>query len=312
MSPRASRSSPGDRARRPAGERIHRAAVERYTRSERVAQIEGLERRGLSTREIAEQLGLAPSTVNIYRADPDGERQRQRRQRYQGVCHGCGRPTSGSGGPNRAAEWCQSCAGERRRKWSDERVLEAILEWAELTGSPPTLADWSPAHASAGYQGAARYLSEPGRWPSASTVAARFGSLRAAIEAAGLRAPPRRAAGAPPRWSLEAIAHAMRRHARCTGRPPRRSDWQHAGEDHPAASTVYRVAGSWRRAVDAAGLPHVGANPGKRRSPHMGWWKPLLWFSAIASVASAHGGFTGKVGMVRGQHQPARSGRWGA
>jgi hypothetical protein len=260
MSPRPSRSSPIDRARRPASERVDHAEVKRHTRSERVAQIEKLERRGLTTREIAEELGLARSTVNIYRADPDGERQRQRRRRNQGTCAGCGRPTSGSGGPKRAPKRCRSCAAEQRRSWSEQAVLEAIRDWAELMGSPPTLADWSPAHAPAGHEGAARYRSEPGSWPSASTVAARFASLQAAVEAAGLRPVRARGNGPPSRWNLQAIAEAMRAYAARTGEAPRRSDWQHAGEDHPAASTVYRVAGSWQRATEASDVQRASAD----------------------------------------------------
>ena len=141
--------------------------------------------------------------------------------------------------------------------------MESIRDWAELTGSPPTLADWSPAHARAGHEGAARYRSGRGRWPSASTVAARFGSLRAAVEAAGLRPARERASGRPSRWNLQAIAEAMRAHAGRTGHTPRRSDWEHADEDHPAVSTVYRVAGSWRRALEAAGLSRFGAESGR-------------------------------------------------
>ena len=76
----------------------------------------------------------------------------------------------------------------------------------------------------------------------------------AAIEAAGLRAARKPQKGRASRWNLNAIADAMRVHSRRTGQPPRRTDWEHAGEDHPAASTVYRVAGSWRRALEAAGL----------------------------------------------------------
>lgn len=254
MPRRDSASLRPDAARRPTGERTEDATVTRRTRADRVAEIERLARRGLATHEIAERLGLARSTVNIYRADPDGEGQRQRRQRYQGTCAGCGRPTSGSGGPRRAPERCRSCAGQRRRNWSEQRVLEAIRDWAELTGSPPMLADWSPAHAGAGHEGAARYCSGRDRWPRASTVAARFGSLRAAVEAAGLRPPRARWNGRPSGWNLQAIAEAMRAHAGRTGHTPRRSDWEHAGEGHPAASTVYRVAGSWQRAVEAAGL----------------------------------------------------------
>jgi hypothetical protein len=249
-----SHRSGADPVRQPTGKRFDATTLERHTRAERVVQIERLERHGLSTQEIAERLGLASSTVNIYRADPSGERQRQRRQRYQGTCAGCGRPTSGSGGPGRAPKRCRACAGERRRNWSEQRVLEAIRDWADLTGSPPTLADWSPAHALLEHEGAARYRSAPGRWPSASTVAARFGSLRAAIEAAGLRPARERGKGRTSRWNLNAIADAMWVHARRAGRAPRRSDWERAGDDHPAASTVYRVAGSWRRALEAAGL----------------------------------------------------------
>jgi hypothetical protein len=132
-------------------------------------------------------------------------------------------------------------------------MLEAIRDWAELTGSPPTLADWSPAHAGAGHEGAVRYRSERGRWPSASTVALRFGSFRAALERAGRRV----AAPAPGSrwvWTRERIVEAVRRWERESGRPPRRSDWQHAADWHPAASTVYRPMGSWRVALRAAGI----------------------------------------------------------
>jgi hypothetical protein len=209
--------------------------------------------RGHATREIAVELGLAVSTVNIYRADPTGERQRERRRRYRGECRGCGRPTSGSGGRKRAPEWCRRCAGERRRVWTEQRVLDAIRDWVKLTGTPPGVADWSPAHARARHRGSAGYRSQPGRWPSASVVAARFGSFRRAVEAASVAGTGARGPGAPSRWRVEEIAAAMRRHADRTGRLPRRTDWRRAGDDHPSASTVYRIVGSWERAVKAAG-----------------------------------------------------------
>jgi hypothetical protein len=71
-------------------------------------------------------------------------------------------------------------------------MLEAIREWTLRTGAPPSLYDWSPTHAPAGDRGAARYLAERGRWPNASSVARRFGSLRDAVEAAGVAAAPGR------------------------------------------------------------------------------------------------------------------------
>jgi AcrR family transcriptional regulator len=178
-------------ARRPRGERVEPEVLDRPSRRERADEIEELAARGLRTDEIAEKLGLARSTVNKYRRDPDGDLERARRERYRGRCRRCGRPTRGSDGPGRAPEWCPECAPLRRRRWSDEQMLEAIREWRQLTGTPPSLYDWSPAHAPAGHQGAARYLAERGRWPNASSVARRFGSLRAAVEAAGVFKPKR-------------------------------------------------------------------------------------------------------------------------
>jgi hypothetical protein len=170
----------------------------------------------------------------------------------RGRCANCGRPTSGSGGPKRA-EQCRRCAGKRRRAWSEERILDAIRAWAAETGSPPRMRDWSPAHAPDGNGDARRYRSEPGRWPSASVEAVRFGSFCAALERAGMQV-PRAAAGSRRVWTRERIVEAVRRWERETGQPPRRSDWQRAADWHPAASTVYRTMGSWRAALRAAGI----------------------------------------------------------
>jgi hypothetical protein len=84
--------------------------LEHPTRKQQTEAIEALAGRGLGSEEIAERLGLARSTVNKYRRDPEGERERARRERYRGRCRGCGRPTRGSDGPGRAPEWCpESC-----------------------------------------------------------------------------------------------------------------------------------------------------------------------------------------------------------
>jgi hypothetical protein len=61
-------------------------------------------------------------------------------------------------------------------------------------------------------------------------VSALFGSVRAAVEAAGLAPRPGRRATGVRRWDLGTIAEAMRAHAGRTGQAPRRSDWQHAGK----------------------------------------------------------------------------------
>jgi DNA-binding CsgD family transcriptional regulator len=183
---KAERTRAATRLRRPGGQRAPAQLLERSSRKQQAARIEALAERGLGSREIANRLGLARSTVNKYRRDPEGERERARRERYRGRCRGCGRPTRGSDGPGRAPEWCPECAPLQRRRWSDEQMLEAVRDWTRLTGAPPTLYDWSPGHAPAGHSGASRYLAERGSWPNASSVTRRFGSLRAAIERAGV------------------------------------------------------------------------------------------------------------------------------
>ena len=81
----------------------------------------------------------------------------------------------------------------RSRVLSPEDILEAIRDWHRLYGEPPALADWAPARARRlGHEWRAqRYLA--GDWPHLSTVLRRFGTLGAAVEAAGLdRRPPGR------------------------------------------------------------------------------------------------------------------------
>ena len=50
----------------------------------------------LSTAEIARRLGRAEATVKAYLYDPNGEKARAVKRRYQGVCRGCGRPDRGA------------------------------------------------------------------------------------------------------------------------------------------------------------------------------------------------------------------------
>jgi hypothetical protein len=162
--------------RRSAG---RRAAPERTARAERAREIAHLrDAEGLSFREIASRLGLAISTAQIYYADPNGDRQRRRREDYRGTCRSCGRQTSGAQGRRNAPAYCADCSRRRRRTWTEQDVLAAVRDWYALTGTPPTVPDWSPAHAPAGHEGAKRYRTEPGRWPSAALVARRLGGRR--------------------------------------------------------------------------------------------------------------------------------------
>jgi len=242
-------SEPDQGPRRVRGERALGVETRPPARAERAREIARLrEGEGLALGEIAERLGLAVSTVRAYHRDPEGERDRRNRERYRGECGACGRPTSGGNGYD-APGYCARCARDRRRVWTRERIVAAVREWRELTGSAPTVPDWSPAHASAGHPGAARFAAEPGRWPSAAALRVHFGSFRAAVEAAGV-VPARH--GVRQRWTPERIVAAIRSWQRDHGAPPRHADWQSAGDSHPARSTVYRVMGSWEQALEAA------------------------------------------------------------
>jgi hypothetical protein len=222
----------------------------RPSRRARAREITRLrEREHLSFIEIAERLGLTPSTVRDYYRDPRGERNRRNRDRYRGSCELCGRATTGGRG-YRAPRQCARCARARSRVWSADLILAAIRDWRALTGAAPTVPDWSPAHADEDHPGAARFRAEPGRWPSVAAVQAHFGSFSAALAAAGVEPAPR---GARKRWTHERIVEAIKAWQRAHGTPPTHHDWQSSGEAHPARSTVYRVMGSWEAALEAAG-----------------------------------------------------------
>jgi hypothetical protein len=68
-------------------------------------------------------------------------------------------------------------------------VVRALGSWSSELGRPPRSYDWSPPAARAGgfpLAGAERWEREYPRWPHHALVCARFGSWRAALEAAGL------------------------------------------------------------------------------------------------------------------------------
>ena len=117
------------RVREPRGQRAPGQLLERPNRREQAERIEALVDRGLDSDAIAERLGLARSTVNKYRCDPDGERERARRERYRGRCRGCGRPTRG-----------QRRAGARARMVPGVRAASAqTLERRPNAGGDPAM-----------------------------------------------------------------------------------------------------------------------------------------------------------------------------
>lgn len=112
--------------------------VGRVPRRERAAQIKRLrEDEALSFAQIAERVGLAVSTVHGYYVDPSGDRERERRERYRRPCKNpaCSNLTSGANGLAGPPRYCPRCAALARRRWTEDKVLEAIREWHRATAS---------------------------------------------------------------------------------------------------------------------------------------------------------------------------------
>jgi hypothetical protein len=135
----------------------------------------------LSVAEIARRLGRAPATVKAYLYDPMGEKARAVKARYRGYCCNCGADTSPRNGKGDAYLYCRRCRpGAAQRKWTRERVREAMRRWAELYGRVPSSCDWSRTHARRRGAQAMRRL-ERGEWPSAATVSGLYGTWAAAL-----------------------------------------------------------------------------------------------------------------------------------
>jgi hypothetical protein len=100
--------------------------------------------------------------------------------RYVGVCRGCGAYTQPRNGKGDAYAYCKRChPGAIERRWTQERVLEAMDEWRRRYGSLPSSYDWSPTHARRRGGGALERL-ERGEWPAPSTVSRLFTTWAAA------------------------------------------------------------------------------------------------------------------------------------
>ncbi|HWK17775.1 MAG TPA: helix-turn-helix domain-containing protein [Solirubrobacteraceae bacterium] len=140
---------------------------------------------GLSIRQIADRLGRSPATIKAYFYDPTGAKARAVKARYVGVCRGCGAYTQPRNGKGDAYPYCKRCRpGAIARRWTQERVLDAMRDWLERYGRLPSSYDWSRTHARRRGGEALRRLNERG-WPPASVVTAVCGSWSAARSAVG-------------------------------------------------------------------------------------------------------------------------------
>lgn len=94
-------------------------------------------------------------------------------------------------------------------KWSEERILDAIREWARLYGEPPASWEWSGENRRlprATREEAARRFAA-GDFPYLATVQRAFGSWGTAVEAAGF--PRGRVGRRPRRQARDGVARAV-------------------------------------------------------------------------------------------------------
>jgi hypothetical protein len=123
---------------------------------------------------------LFPATIKAYFYDPTGEKARAVKARYVGVCRGCGAYTQPRNGKGDAYVYCKAChPGAVERRWTPERVLDAMREWRARYGRLPSSYDWSHTHARR-RGGEALDRVTVGTWPSASVVTSLFGTWAAA------------------------------------------------------------------------------------------------------------------------------------
>ena len=102
---------------------------------------------GLTIAEIARRLGRGEATVKAYVYDPTGAKARAVKERYRGVCRGCGAPTSARNGKGDAYAYCKRCRpGAIAPHWTRGRSREAMRAWRARYGSTPSSCDWSRTH----------------------------------------------------------------------------------------------------------------------------------------------------------------------
>jgi AraC-like DNA-binding protein len=133
------------------------------------------EAEGLSIAQIAERLGRSPATVKAYFYDPTGERHGRSKHDTWGIA-GAAAPIRSRATARATPTHCKRChPGAIPRRWTRERVLDAMCDWRTRYGRLPSSYDWSMTHARR-RGGEARRRLESGGWPSASVVTTVWGS----------------------------------------------------------------------------------------------------------------------------------------
>jgi len=119
--------------------------------------------------------------ASAYLYDPAGDKAREVKARYRGVCRGCGAPTAPRNGKGDAYAYCKRCHPSAiAPKRSRERVREAMRAWRARYGAAPSSYNWSRTHARR--RGGEAFKRLPaGEWPAPSPVIDLYGSWAAAV-----------------------------------------------------------------------------------------------------------------------------------
>ena len=114
------------------------------SRIERAEQALALRAQGLLQREIAAELGISRSYASSLLADPEGVKDKERKDSYRKPCPQCGELMGGGEGPNseKFPKLCYQCAPLATRYWTRERIIDAIQRWNEIYGRPPVATEW--------------------------------------------------------------------------------------------------------------------------------------------------------------------------
>lgn len=157
------------------------ADVRELTRAEKVTLIRRTlrEHPDWTHRQVAASLGMTRSALRALLGDPDGSKQRARRERYRKPCSECGKLLTGCNGfKGHRTGLCVACElATREREWTAEACIAAAHAWFAHHGRIPIATDWIRA----GH--------EPVRHPGFSTIYSRphspFPSWADFIEACG-------------------------------------------------------------------------------------------------------------------------------
>jgi hypothetical protein len=138
-----------------------------------------------------------------------------------------------------------------RRRYSDEELIACLREAGATLGGTLSAKTYDAF-------ARGRRAADGRRWPTHQTAGSRFGSWRAAMQAAGLDAYPSSGVGLRKRFSREQCVEAVRLVGERVGQCPSKSDYERYAHESlaelPSVASVSVYCGGWCEAVRLAGF----------------------------------------------------------